>query len=88
MIALRDVLNINNLLIEKTWWNKQRLSLMFGEHWIQKDFRFWLPFLISILSLVIAFGSYLNNSELRKQNSIIHNEIDSIKNMNSQLRKK
>jgi hypothetical protein len=50
-------------LIEKNWWNEQQLKFMFGTHWIQSDFRFWIPVLISSVTLLITGVNTFNSSK-------------------------
>jgi hypothetical protein len=65
-------------LIENTWWNRSQLEWMFNKHWFQSNFKFWLPFIISIISVIIAYCSYENSSNSLKENSANKNRLDSL----------
>ena len=64
-------------VIDNKFWTLQRLKWMFGQHWLQNDFRFWLPFFVSIFSLALSIFTFHSNSKTQETNVLLETKIDS-----------
>jgi hypothetical protein len=77
-------------IIDKTWLNTQQLLWMFGEHWLQKEFRFVLPYILSVCAFAFSIFAFLYSSKTNRNNARVEDRMDSVESIirNEKLKNK